>query len=94
MKKLLITLGLVAMLAVPASAFARTDLSVGIGLGSYYGPPPVYYAPPPRAVYYEPYPYYYGPTIEYRSYYGPRYYHHRHWRHDNGYHRGHRDWDD
>jgi hypothetical protein len=37
----------------------------------YYAPPPVYYGPP--AYYYGP-P---GPSVEF--YFGPHYYHHRHW---------------
>ena len=87
MKKLLISLGLLAAMATPA-AFAHTDLSIGIGLGPYYDPPPVYYYEPAPRVYYEPYPYY-GPRVVYRSYYGPRYYH------DRGHHRGHeRRWHD
>lgn len=92
MKKLFISLGLATLLAVPAAAFARTDLSIGIGLGAapayYYEPAPVYYYEPRPAYYYgPPRAYYYGPRVEYREYYGPRYDHrphHNHGRHDRG----------
>jgi hypothetical protein len=53
------------------SLFARTFVSVGIGVGGYYPPPPVYYAPPP--VYYAPAPVYAAPaaTVWVPGYYYP-----------------------
>ncbi|MDB5987149.1 MAG: hypothetical protein JWR16_2202 [Nevskia sp.] len=87
MNKTLITLGVVAAVAMPVAAFAHTNLSIGLGLGG-----PVY-APPPAVVYEQPAPVYveppvvyeqpayvygppvvYGPTAVYQGYYGPRYY--------------------
>lgn len=54
---------LVILLLAGTALFARTHVSIGIGIGGYYpygygyyGPPPVYYAPPP--VYYAPPPVY------------------------------------
>jgi hypothetical protein len=89
MKKLLITLGIIAAVAVPAAAFAQPGLSIGVNLGGpvYSAPPPVVYeqpAPvytPPAVVYGQP-GYVYGPTAVYpgyygyHGYYGPHYYHH------------------
>ena len=51
---------LMILLLAGTSLFARTHVSIGIGLGGYYpygyyyAPPPVYYAPPPGAVYVQP----------------------------------------
>ena len=51
---------LVILLLAGGSLFARTHVSIGIGIGGfypygyYYAPPPVYYAPPPA--YYAPAP--------------------------------------
>jgi WXXGXW repeat (2 copies) len=64
---------LVILLLAGTSLFARTHVSIGIGIGGYYpygyyyAPPPVYYAPPP--VYYEPPPVYYEPPVA--PYYAP-----------------------
>lgn len=62
---------LVLLLLAGTSLFARTHVSIGIGIGGfypygYYAPPPVYYAPPP--VYYAPSPVYYAPAP---AYYAP-----------------------
>jgi hypothetical protein len=51
------------------------DMNQAVPLTSPGYPPPVYYGPPP--VYY-PDPFFYGPSF--RFYFGPRYYHYRHWR--------------
>jgi hypothetical protein len=59
------------LLLAGTSLFARTHVSIGIGIGGfypygYYAPPPVYYAPPP--VYYAPAPAYYAPAPVYPAY--------------------------
>jgi hypothetical protein len=70
----------------PASAFAHTDVSIGVNLGGYA---PMYEAPEP--VYVTP-PIYYGPTVIYRNHdwYDREYEEHQwrrhewrehHWRH-------------
>jgi len=57
---------LVILLLAGSSLFARTFVSVGIGVGGYspygyaYAPPPVYYAPP--VPYYAPAPVYAAPA--------------------------------
>jgi WXXGXW repeat (2 copies) len=69
---------LVILLLAGTSLFARTHVSIGIGIGGYspYGyypaPPPAYYAPPPP-VYYAPpaYPYYAPSSIWISGYYYP-----------------------
>ena len=74
---------LAILLLAGTSLFARTHVSIGIGIGGYYpygyyyAPPPVYYAPPAPA-YYAPapaYPYYapgYAPSSVWISgYYYP-----------------------
>ncbi|MGR9579256.1 hypothetical protein [Pandoraea sputorum] len=74
------------------SAFARTDVSVNIGIpgpaivapGPIYAPPPVYAAPAPMMV--APPPVVYGPPPRYWR--GPP---PRHWHHDRGWDR--RGWD-
>jgi len=89
MNKTLIALGIAVAAVMPAAAFAHTNLSIGVGLGGpvyapppavvYAPPPPVYVAPPPVYEYETPAyvygpPVVYGPNVEYRGYYGPRYY--------------------
>src|SRR5690349_18074754 len=64
---------LAVLLLAGTSLFARTHVSIGIGVGGfypygYYSAPPVYYAPPP--VYYAPAPAYYAPAPAY-PYYAP-----------------------
>lgn len=83
-----------AMAAVlaPGSAFARTDVSVNIGIpgpaimapGPVYAPPPVYAAPAPMVI--APPPVVYAPRPHYWR--GPP---PGHWRHDRGWDR--RDYD-
>ena len=71
MRKILIGLGLVAVLAfvTPRPAEAYVSVSIGVPGFSFYLPgPPVVYAPP---VYYAP-PYY-APPVYYRPYYRPYY---------------------
>ena len=75
MKRILTAAALMAVLAIPATAFAHVSVGVGINLGApgYYGPayvappPPVYYYPPPAV--YAPPPVVYGPP--YNPYYRP-----------------------
>src|SRR5882724_2444126 len=71
MKRMLVTMGLAALILTAGvrTADAHVGFSIGIGLPgvAFYDPyPPVYYAPP---VYYGPPAYYYGP-----AYYGPAFY--------------------
>jgi hypothetical protein len=81
-------------LMVAASAMARVDVGINVGVpGVIYGgpayvaPPPVYYAPPPP-VYYGPR--YVAPPPVY-VYGGPRYYHGPgRWDHRRGWDRGYR----
>jgi len=73
MNKTLVTLGIIAAAALPAAAFARPVVAVGVDIGvPAYVPPPVVYQP--AAVYAPPavvYPAYeYGPTVVYPGYYG------------------------
>ena len=74
MKKLLMTLALGAMLALPASAAVRFGVSIG---GPYYYGPPVY------STYCGPYGCYPGGYVYNGGYYGRPYYHygHGHYRH-------------
>ena len=68
MKRIAVAAGLALAALVPATAFANTDLSIGVGLGGYAAPPPpVYYRPAPT-YYYPAAPVYYGPTVRYRYY--------------------------
>lgn len=88
MKKTLVMLGGVLLIAATASAAqARSNIGISINSGGYYAPAPVYYAPQP--VYYAPPPVAYQPYYPtYSPYYrvnywnGPRY-------HGGGYGRGH-----
>jgi hypothetical protein len=61
--------------AAPAHAGGHVSIGLGIGLpvGGYVAPAPVYYGPPAPPVVYEAAPYY-GPYPYYGAYYGPRYY--------------------
>ncbi len=80
MKKLTIAMMTAAGLMVSASALARVDVGVNIGVpGVIYGPPPVVYAPPPP-VYYAPAPVVVAPPVVA----GGGYY----WSHGRRYYRG------
>jgi hypothetical protein len=80
MNKKLIALGIVAAAALPAAAFARPVVAIGVDLGvPAYGPPAVVYPQPdavytPPAVVYSP-GYVYGPNVAYPGYYGYYGYH-------------------
>ncbi len=58
--KILSLLAAVAVVSLPAAAFAHSRVFLGFNVGypgyygppAYYYPPPVYYAPPPPVVYY------------------------------------------
>ncbi len=101
LKRILVVLGLVAAIAmaVPRSASAGVDFSVGIGVPGVVVAPPVYapaypYYPyyGPR-VYYAPPPVYYGPSYYYGyggPYWGGGHYYHRGGWHRGGWHHGHR----
>lgn len=85
MKRIILsTLSGLALLAlVPATAQARVNVNVDLGIPLYVEPAREYYAPPP--------PVYYGPAVIYRDDedYG---YRHRGWDHHrgHGHDRGHR----
>ena len=77
MKRILSAAMLLAVVAMPATAFAHVSVGVGINLGGpgYY-PPPVAYAAPPPVVYYSPPPVVYAPpppVIYAPPLYGPYY---------------------
>ncbi len=95
MRKLCITLGLIAAGLVPFAASARTDVSIGIGLGFpvYYE----YYEPGYIEYRYHPAPRYYYPPRRVYYYDRPHHWHHQHHQHHqhHKHHRGHhRHWDD
>jgi hypothetical protein len=90
MNKTLITLGIVAATALPAAAFARPVVAIGVDVGvpTYVPPAAVYPEPvytPPAVVYSPGYVYgpgvypgyhgYYGGHYGYHGYYGGRFYH-------------------
>jgi len=71
----LVAAGGLLLATSPAHAGGHVSIGLGIGLpvGGYVAPAPVYYGPPAPPVVYEAAPYpYYGPY--YGGYYGPRYY--------------------
>lgn len=67
--KIAMAAGLSIAALLPAIASARTDVSIGVGIGGYApvyeAPAPVYYAPPPPAYYYAPAPVSYRSTVVY-----------------------------
>jgi hypothetical protein len=70
MRKILIGLALLMVVAVatPRAADAYVSVSIGLpGFGFYIPAPPVVYAPAPPVVYAPPA--YYAPPVYYRSYY-------------------------
>jgi len=98
MKKFVLTLAALFVIAGTTSASAHDSFGFSINLGApsfyvgppvVYGPPPVYYSPPPvvyydppPVVYYEPAPVYFGAGRDVRYYNGPRFFH------EHGYYRG------
>jgi hypothetical protein len=76
--------------ACVTSAQARDSFSLGINIGGYGYPPPVFYAPPityynPPVVYYSAAPGYYGqPVVSYQYYNDGN----RRWRHEDREHHG------
>ena len=97
MKKLLVILPLLAVvaLAIPRPADAHFSLSIGLpGFGIFVHdpvPPPVVYAPAPP-VYYQPPAYYYGPAPVVYPYYRSSWHHPGHGHHYGWYRHGH-GWD-
>jgi hypothetical protein len=75
MKKNL-TIGLIAVvvLGLSANTFARTHVSIGVGIGGYYQPAPVVVAPPPVVVVPQPVVVAPPPVVYYPTYYRPAYY--------------------
>jgi hypothetical protein len=78
MKRLLLIFVLLAVLAIPATSMAKTDVFVNFGLGV---PGPVYVAPPvvvyPRPYIVHPAPVIISPYGHYIRYHKPYRHHHR-----------------
>lgn len=94
MKKLIVTLGLLAAGALPLAAYADTDVHIGIGLGY-----PLYIEPEPVYIERHYYPRYYSPwarVYHHHDYHRGHYrHHHKHHKHHkrHGHHKRHRHWD-